>query len=69
VPDLRYTPALRSRAYWDAVVDRGALESKGMVAFGSVLSARQQAAIREYLIQRAQQSYLEKSHASGTGGG
>jgi len=69
VPDLRYTPALVSHAYWDAVVDRGALESHGMVAFGSVLSARQQAAIREYLIQRAQQSYTGKVHASGTGGG
>jgi quinohemoprotein ethanol dehydrogenase len=65
VPDLRYSVALRSKSYWDAVVDRGVLQAKGMVAFGSVLSARQQAAIREYLIERAQQGAAEPLGAVG----
>ncbi|MGB6450552.1 MAG: PQQ-dependent dehydrogenase, methanol/ethanol family [Steroidobacteraceae bacterium] len=59
VPDLRYSAALRSEEYWNAVVNEGALESEGMVSFKSALTAQQQAAVRAYLIQRAQESYAQ----------
>ncbi len=59
VPDLRYSAALGSDEYWNAVVNGGALEPEGMVSFRSALSAKQQAALRAYLIQRAQQGYAE----------
>ncbi len=62
VPDLRYSAALRSEEFWNAVVDGGAFESEGMVSFKSVLSAAQQAAVRAYLIERAQQSYAASAH-------
>ncbi len=57
VPDLRYSAALASDALWKAVVDGGALESQGMVSFKSELNAHEQAAVRAYLIKRAQQDY------------
>jgi quinohemoprotein ethanol dehydrogenase len=57
VPDLRYSAALGNHALWTAVVDRGVLESQGMVSFKSALSAHEQAAVRAYLIRRAQQDY------------
>jgi len=56
VPDLRYSPALSNDALWNAVLNEGALESQGMVSFKSVLDAKQQAAVRAYLIEKAQQS-------------
>ncbi|HTW38496.1 MAG TPA: PQQ-dependent dehydrogenase, methanol/ethanol family [Steroidobacteraceae bacterium] len=65
VPDLRYSAALSSDALWKAVVDRGALESQGMVSFGSELSAHEQAAVRAYLIKRAQEDYA-RLHGVGT---
>ncbi|MGH8261557.1 MAG: PQQ-dependent dehydrogenase, methanol/ethanol family [Steroidobacteraceae bacterium] len=61
VPDLRHSPALASEAYWNAVINEGALESHGMVSFGSVLDAHEQKAIRAYLIERAQESYAARS--------
>jgi quinohemoprotein ethanol dehydrogenase len=57
VPDLRSSPALSNDAYWNAVVNDGALESAGMVSFKSVLDAHEQSAVRAYLIERAQQSH------------
>jgi alcohol dehydrogenase (cytochrome c)/quinohemoprotein ethanol dehydrogenase len=63
VPDLRYSPALSNEAYWNAVLNDGALESHGMVAFKSVLDAKEQAAVRAYLIQRAQESYAARQGA------
>ncbi|MGH8150305.1 MAG: PQQ-dependent dehydrogenase, methanol/ethanol family [Steroidobacteraceae bacterium] len=59
VPDLRYSGALASRELWNAVVEGGALESRGMVSFESVLTEAQQAALRAYLIQRAQIGYAQ----------
>ncbi len=59
VPDLRYSAALRSNAYWNSVVNGGVLEPEGMVSFKSALSAEQQAAVRAYLIRRAQESYAK----------
>ena len=56
VPDLRYSPALSNDALWNAVVNDGALESHGMVSFKSVLDAKEETEVRDYLIDRAQQS-------------
>jgi len=56
VPDLRYSPALSNDALWNAVINDGALESQGMVSFKSVLDAKEQAAVRAFLIEKAQQS-------------
>ncbi len=57
VPDLRYSAALGSDAFWKAVVEGGTLESQGMVSFKSQLNAQEQAAVRAYLIKRAQEDY------------
>ncbi len=59
VPDLRYSAALSSEEFWNAVVNGGALEAEGMVSFKTALSGEQQAAVRAYLIQRAQESYAK----------
>jgi quinohemoprotein ethanol dehydrogenase len=57
VPDLRYSAALRSDSLWRAAVQDGVLESEGMISFKSVLNAHQQAAVRAFLIKRAQEDY------------
>jgi quinohemoprotein ethanol dehydrogenase len=57
VPDLRHSAALRNDALWNAVVNGGVLESQGMVSFRSALSPHEQAAVRAYLIKRAQEDY------------
>ena len=71
VPDLRHSAALGSDSLWKAVVQDGALESQGMISFKSVLNAHQQAAVRAFLIQRAQQDYAvyRKQSASGAEAG
>ena len=51
-PDLRYTPLIASDGFFDVVLG-GALQSQGMVSFARVLTHDQAAAIRAYLIQRA----------------
>ena len=56
VPDLRYSAALSNDAFWNAVVNDGALESQGMVSFKTVLDRQEQAAVRAYLIDKAQQN-------------
>lgn len=65
VPDLRFSPALTSEAYWNAVVNGGALESHGMVSFKAALDAKEQAAVRAYLIERAQQSLSRRASGGG----
>jgi quinohemoprotein ethanol dehydrogenase len=57
VPDLRYSRALADGDLWRAIVHDGALTADGMVAFGSALSPEQLAAVRSYLIARAQLGY------------
>ena len=57
LPDLRYSRALADDALWQAVVLDGALSANGMVGFGSSLGAARLAAVRAYLIARAQESY------------
>lgn len=57
VPDLRYSRALSDDALWTAVVRDGALTNAGMVAFSGVLTPARIAAIRAYVISRAQAGY------------
>ena len=57
VPDLRYSAALSNDALWKSVVEDGALQTNGMIAFKSEATHAELAAVRAFLIQRAQQSY------------
>ena len=52
IPDLRASDLLRDDHFFDDVLD-GDLKEQGMVAFGSVLRRSDAAAIRSYLIKRA----------------
>jgi cytochrome c553 len=52
VPDLRGSPFIAVDAWYSIVLD-GALKEGGMAPFGSVLDRTQAAAIRDYVIQRA----------------
>jgi quinohemoprotein ethanol dehydrogenase len=58
LPDLRYSSALSSDLWFD-IVDGGSLKSFGMVSFAKELSWQDQAAIRAYVIVRANQSKQE----------
>ena len=53
LPDLRRSALLSDGAAWSSVVREGALRSRGMVSFGSVLDSGQADAIRLYIIKRA----------------
>jgi quinohemoprotein ethanol dehydrogenase len=52
IPDLRASRLLADDHFFDVVLD-GDLKDEGMVAFGSVLRRSDAAAIRSYLIKRA----------------
>ena len=52
-PNLTRTPLLYSQDGFDVVVLQGARTEKGMVSFANVLQPEDSAAIRAYLIQRA----------------
>ena len=58
LPDLRYSSALKDDR-WFGVVLNGMLKQAGMVAFSKELSKPDAAAIREYVIYRANQSLTE----------
>ena len=53
IPDLRYAPEGVHSA-WDAIVLKGAYSSKGMPAFGDILSSADAEAIRAFVVMRAQ---------------
>ncbi len=54
VPDLRYSGALVDEDIWMSIVRDGVLESRGMVSFSEVMTDEELAAIRHYIISRAQ---------------
>jgi len=58
LPDLRYSAYLRNDR-WFAIVRDGLLQSEGMVGFGSEVSQKDAAAIRSYVILRANQTLNE----------
>ena len=52
-PDLRHSTFVQSQATFDAVVLQGALASKGMSSFSDKMSTQDAAALRSYIIHRA----------------
>ena len=53
LPDLRFSPAAANAALWKSVVVDGAYEQKGMVGFGSRISAEDAELIRRYVGEQA----------------
>lgn len=63
LPDLRYSEYLKNDR-WFAIVRDGLLKSEGMVGFGSEVSQQDAAAIRSYVIFRANQTLKEAEGAA-----
>ena len=61
LPDLRYSGALGNDQWFQIVLD-GILQREGMVSFSKELSKKDAAAVREYVIFRANQSLAEKAN-------
>jgi quinohemoprotein ethanol dehydrogenase len=59
MPDLRYSAALRDDELFQKIVHDGILESKGMVAFGSLLEPGKIELIRAYVTHRVNESVAE----------
>jgi alcohol dehydrogenase (cytochrome c)/quinohemoprotein ethanol dehydrogenase len=64
MPDLRYSGTLDSDQWFYVVMD-GLLKSNGMVSFKKDISRKDAAAIREYVIFRANQSKAEEKATPG----
>jgi alcohol dehydrogenase (cytochrome c)/quinohemoprotein ethanol dehydrogenase len=58
-PDLRYSAFLKSDSFFDVVLN-GALAEQGMAAFGEEIDRQEAAAIRAFLITRAQADKANK---------
>jgi alcohol dehydrogenase (cytochrome c)/quinohemoprotein ethanol dehydrogenase len=58
LPDLRHSQALVQPEVWQSIVHDGALQTRGMVAFGAELSKQDVEDVRRYVMQRAQDSNL-----------
>ncbi len=71
LPDLRYSaflkPTFLKNDEWFAIVRDGLLKSEGMVGFGKEVSQQDAAAIRSYVIFRANQTLNEKKQTAKTG--
>jgi quinohemoprotein ethanol dehydrogenase len=61
LPDLRYSAALSQPPVWQSIVRDGALQARGMVAFGAELGGNDIEAVRQYVIQRAHDSQATPS--------
>ena len=66
LPDLRYSEFLKNDR-WFAIVREGLLKSEGMVGFGKEVSQEDAAAIRSYVIFRANQTLKETKDAATSG--
>jgi quinohemoprotein ethanol dehydrogenase len=64
LPDLRYSSTLSNDQWFDVVLG-GSLQPEGMVSFAKEVSREDAAAIRDYVIFRANQSKSQSSPASG----
>ena len=53
LPDLRRSPLLADGKAWLSVVHDGALRTRGMIGFASVLNPEQVEAVRDFIIKRA----------------
>ncbi|MGC1460174.1 MAG: PQQ-dependent dehydrogenase, methanol/ethanol family [Steroidobacteraceae bacterium] len=60
MPDLRYSAALHDDELFQKIVHDGVLQSKGMVAFGSLLEPKKIELIRAYVAHRVNQSVAEQ---------
>jgi alcohol dehydrogenase (cytochrome c)/quinohemoprotein ethanol dehydrogenase len=58
-PDLTRTPLLHSQEGFDAVVLKGALSERGMASFAEVMKPEDTAAVRAYMIDRA--NFIKKN--------
>lgn len=54
VPDLRYSPTVKSHQSFYSIVGEGVLAERGMVGFSDELSAEQIDAMRHFIIARNQ---------------
>ncbi len=61
MPDLRYAAALRADGLFQSIVHDGVLQSKGMVAFGSLLDPKAIELIRAYVTHRVNESVAEQT--------
>jgi hypothetical protein len=64
LPDLRYSSTLTNEQ-WFQIVLRGLLQPNGMVSFAKEISRGDAAAIRAYVIFRANQSLEESKDLRG----
>ena len=62
-PDLRVSAAIHDQAAFDAIVIDGARTDAGMVSFAATLSSEDSAAIRAWVIERANTQFEEESAA------
>jgi len=65
LPDLRFSAFLKSNDGWMAVVRDGALQSQGMIGFGKEVSEQDAAAIRSYVIARANETLKQQTEPPG----
>ena len=57
IPDLRRSPALGNAELWEAIVQQGALESRGMINWSHLLPDDGAAeALRAYVVEQARAS-------------
>jgi mono/diheme cytochrome c family protein len=59
-PDLRYSPLLSSDSFFDVVLG-GVLKDQGMVSWAPVLSRKDAADVRAYLIRRAHETAQQQA--------
>jgi len=66
LPDLRYSEFLKNDT-WFSIVRDGMLQSQGMVGFGKEISQQDAAAIRSYVIFRANETLKQAKEPADTG--
>jgi mono/diheme cytochrome c family protein len=68
IPDLRYSPVLKSLAEWNDIVLGGSRKFNGMVSFKSTLAEGQSEAIYHYIVSQANKDKAA-AEAGAKGGG
>jgi PQQ-dependent dehydrogenase (methanol/ethanol family) len=69
IPDLRYSPVLKSLAEWNEIVLGGSRKFNGMVSFKSTLAEGQSEAIFHYIVSQANKDKAAAEAAAKGGGG
>jgi alcohol dehydrogenase (cytochrome c)/quinohemoprotein ethanol dehydrogenase len=64
LPDLRHSAAASDPKLWQSIAHDGALEARGMIAFGEELSADQIETVRAYVVHRINESLAEERKAA-----